>query len=259
MTDVLRGDTVTTYADSAAISKDDALERISKLTHAMAEHPALKNPFYELWMGTELPADKVEIIARNFYERVLRTPQRIALAFLHMDDVRSRAETVENLYDEMGHGDPRKVHSVILRGFWETLLSKLRGRPVSFDEVDPTVLPSTTRLIEGGEKLFSSPHPQEVCGALLAQEWHAYPQLVFLYEGARNYRRHYGLEEFHEQCEYFYLHIGATEKEHKVHSRSTAALACRTEADLVHLEAGFNAYLDLLAENWAEIHRAVTA
>jgi hypothetical protein len=246
-------------AEATAITKEQAHARISQLTSGMAEHPALKNPFYELWMSAELPAAKVEIVARNFYERVLRTPERIALAFLSMDDVRSRAETIENLYDEMGHGDPRKVHSVILRGLWETLLSKLHGRPVSFDEVDPRVLPSTTRLIEGGEKVFASPHPQEACGALLAQEWHAYPQLVFLYEGVRNYRHLFGLEEFHENCEYFYLHIGATEKEHKVHSLSTAALACRTEADLDHLERGFTTYLDLLADNWAEIHEAVTA
>ena len=194
----------------------------------MNDHPALKNPFYELWMAGALPAEQVEILARNFYERVRRTPERIALAFLHMDDVRARAETIENLYDEMGHGDPRKVHSVILREFFEVLLSRLRGRPVDFDAIEAPVLETTRALVEGGEKVFSSPFPQEACGALLAQEWHAYPQLVFLYEGTRNYRHLFGLEEFHENSEYFYLHIGATEKQHKVHSLSTAAMTCRT-------------------------------
>jgi len=144
-------------------------------------------------------------------------------------------------------------------GFFEELLSRLRGRRVSFDEIGAPVLPSTVRLIEGGEKVFSSPYPPESCGALLAQEWHAYPQLVFLYEGVRNYRDHFGLEEFHENCEYFYLHIGATEKEHKVHSLSTAAQMCRTATDLEHLERGFTTYLNLLADNWAEIHAAVQA
>jgi pyrroloquinoline quinone (PQQ) biosynthesis protein C len=245
--------------ESESTSPDEALRRIEALAYGASEHPAIKNPFYELWMSRELPVEQVELVARNFYERVRQTPVRIALAFIHMEDITARAETVENLSDEMGMGDPRKVHSVILRSFFETLLSRLHGREVNFDEISAPILPSTTRLIEGGEKVFSSPYPQEVCGALLAQEWHAYPQLVALYEGVRNYRGHFGLEEFHENCEYFYLHIGATEKQHKIHSLSTAARTCRTEADLVHLERGFTTYLDLLADNWSEIHTTLTA
>jgi pyrroloquinoline quinone (PQQ) biosynthesis protein C len=249
---------VTIQLDGATdVSPADAHERVSALARGCSEHPALRNPFYELWMARALPVEHVELVARNFYERVRRTPDRIALAFLHMDDVKSRAETVENLSDEMGHGNPAKAHSVILRGFFETLLSRMRGHHVDFDTVEAPVLPSTLRLIAEGERVFSSPHPQEASGALLAQEWHAYPQLVFLYEGVRNYRHLFGLEEFHETCEYFYLHIGATEKQHKIHSLSTAAATCRTAADLDHLERGFTTYLDLLAANWAEIYATI--
>jgi hypothetical protein len=236
-----------------------ALEHIQALVSSVAEHPAFKNPFYDLWMAQALTARKVEIVALNFYERVSRTPDRIALAFLHMNDNKARAETIENLSDEMGHGNPAKVHSVLLREFFETLLSRLHGRHIDLDEVDAPVLPSTLRLIEGGQKVFSSPYPQEACGALLAQEWHAYPQLVFLYEGVRNYLGYFGHERFHEICEYFYLHIGATEKEHKIHSLSTAAQMCHSAAHLNHLERGFTTYLDLLADNWAEIYTAIQA
>ncbi|WP_371476993.1 iron-containing redox enzyme family protein [Kitasatospora sp. NBC_00315] len=246
-----------TLDHSVPLSPEEAHDRIHSLARGCSEHPALRNPFYELWMAQELTADEVELVAKNFYERVRRTPVRIALAFLNMTDIAARAETVENLYDEMGLGNPRKVHSVILKDFFETLLGRLRGHAVDLDTVAAPLLPSTVRLIEEGEKVFSSPYPQEVCGALLAQEWHAYPQLVHLYEGVRNYRGHYELEEFHENCEYFYLHIGATEKEHKIHSLSTAAKACRTAEDVAHIERGFTTYLDLLAENWNEIHRTI--
>ncbi|MBM0274283.1 iron-containing redox enzyme family protein [Micromonospora tarensis] len=236
------------------LSYDDAHGRLLALARGSAEHPALKNPFYQLWMAEQLSADEVELVARNFYERVRRTPIRIALAFLNMTDVRARAETVENLYDEMGNGNSSKVHSVLLRDFLQKLLGRMRGQEVDLHNVDAPLLPSTARLISEGEKLFASPYPQEVCGALLAQEWHAYPQLVYLYEGFRNYRQHFELEEFHEDCEFFYLHIGATEKEHKIHSLSTAAKACASVEDIEHIERGFTSYLDLLAENWTEIH-----
>jgi len=234
-------------------------ERIRQLAASAAEHPALKNDFYTLWMAGPLTPDQVEVFARNFYERVEHTSQRIALAFLHMKDIRARAETVENLMDEMGHGNPSKVHAVLLRRFFEELLTRLRGHQVDFDTLTAPVLESTKQLTAAGDEVFSSPFPQEVCGALLAQEWHAYPQLVYVYEGVRNYAGHFGLEEFHENCEYFYLHIGATEKEHKIHSLSTAAQTCRTDEDFAHLERGFLTYLDLLAANWDEIHRAVLA
>ncbi len=243
--------------DMVVISAEESSDRIHSLAHSSSAHPALKNDFYRLWMAEPLSADEVELVARNFYARVRRTPDRIALAFLYMDDLTARAETVANLSDEMGHGDPNKVHSVLLRQFFETLLSRLRGRNVGFAEVEGPLLPSTEQLIEDGQKLFSSPYPQEASGALIAQEWHAYPQLVYLYEGVRNYRQYFGLEEFHECCEYFYLHIGATEKQHKLQALSTAARACRTEADFAHLERGFHTYLDLLANNWAEIYAAI--
>jgi pyrroloquinoline quinone (PQQ) biosynthesis protein C len=240
---------------TTALTPDEAHARIHALARKCSDHPALRNPFYPLWMEQELTADEVELVAVNFYARVRRTPIRIALAFLNMTDIAARAETVENLYDEMGHGNPAKVHSVILRDLLQTLLSRLRGRDVDLDAVQAPILPSTLRLIEESEKLFNSPYPQEVCGALLAQEWHAYPQLVYLYEGVRNYRKYFELEEFHENCEFFYLHIGATEKEHKVHSLSTAAKACKTAEDVEHIERGFTRYLDLLADSWAEIYR----
>jgi pyrroloquinoline quinone (PQQ) biosynthesis protein C len=243
---------------SFVIEQDDLsskiYERIHRLARMSAEHSAVKNSFYDLWISQELDADSVELVAVNFYARVQRTPIRIALAFLHMTDLAARAETVENLYDEMGLGDGDKAHSTILRRFWETLLGKLRGHVVNLEAVRSRILPSTAKLIEESERLFSNSSPQVVCGALLAQEWHAYPQLVRLYEGVRNYRQHYEFEEFHENCEYFYLHIGATEKQHKIHSLSTAAKACRTLEDVADIEHGFNAYLDLLAVNWEEIY-----
>ncbi|MBT2212393.1 MULTISPECIES: iron-containing redox enzyme family protein [Actinomadura] len=250
---------MTALTESQPFSATAALERVGALARGASRHPAIDNPFYRLWMSRELPVEQVELIARNYYERVSRTSVRIALAFIHMEDVTARAETVENLSDEMGRGDASAVHAVLLRSFFEALLSRLHRRKVDFDEIDAPILPSTRRLVEEGEKVFSSPHPQEVCGALLAQEWHAYPQLVSLYEGVRNYRGYFGFEEFHENCEYFYLHIGATEKEHKIHSLSTAARACRSEADIEHLERGFTTYLDLLADNWTEIHTHLTA
>jgi pyrroloquinoline quinone (PQQ) biosynthesis protein C len=234
-------------------------EGIRAIAESVKQHPALDNNFYKLWMSKRLSAGQVEIFARNYYERVSNTPDRIALAFLHMTDTTARAETVENLYDEMGNGDPSRAHLLILGRFFEGLLTKLRGRPVDFAGLEAPILASTRTLVTEGRKIFSSPEPARVCGALLAQEWHAFTQLVYIYEGVRNYMELFGLEEFHESCEYFYLHIGSAEKEHKIHAVSTAAQMCESNRDIELLRAGFDAYLSLLAANWEEIYTEINA
>ncbi|MET8129233.1 iron-containing redox enzyme family protein [Streptomyces sp. NPDC005065] len=230
-------------------------KRVLDLAESVYRHPALNNAFYDLWRGTELPAEKVEIVARNFFAQVAPTVNRLALVFLRMspDDLVARSETVENLNDEMGNGDPSKVHTVLLKDFFSVLLSRIQSREVAFDDIDPTVLPATQRLVDEGAKLFGHANVKVGCGALLAQEWHAYAQLVHLYEGSRNYMRHFELEEFHEHCEFFYLHIGAAEKEHKLHAVSSSAALCTTEEDLEALEHGFTSYLNLLADFWQEL------
>jgi pyrroloquinoline quinone (PQQ) biosynthesis protein C len=230
---------------------------IRTIAESVKQHPALNNGFYKLWMSQRLSAHQIELFARNYYERVSKTPDRIALAFLNMTDTRARAETVQNLYDEMGNGSPAHAHPIILREFLEKLLTRLHGRPVRFAELQAPVLPSTRTLLSEGWKIFSRPDPAWVCGALLAQEWHAFTQLVNIYEGVRNYMDLFDLEEFHESCEYFYLHIGSAEKAHKIHAVSTAAQMCETSKDLDLLRGGFDAYLNLLAENWEEIYREI--
>jgi len=239
------------------ISSDDTLQQIKALAEGCMVHGAVRNRFYDLWANEELDGDAVVLVAQNFLARVSRTPDRIALAFLNMEDAAARAETVENLYDEMGSGSADRMHARILKDFLNLLISRVQGRLVDVTEIESPLLPSTVRLIEQSRELFSTPDPQVVCGALLAQEWHAYPQLVYLYEGVRNYRKYFDLMEFHENCEYFYLHIGATEKAHKVHSLSTAARACRMPGDVERLCHGFYSYLDLLEDNWNELYDAI--
>lgn len=243
------------------VSQETAEKRVMSIAESCYKHAAVNNAFYTLWQERELSADDVEVFAKNFYEHVAPTANRLALVFLRMspDDVQARAETIENLNDELGHGDPNKVHSVLLRNLLEDLLSRLRGRPVTYDSLTAETLPSTRKLVDEGAALFGDSRPEIGCGALLAQEWHAYPQLVFLYEGFRNYMRHYDLETFHENCEYFYLHIGAAEKEHKIHSVSSAAKMCRTTEQLDLLEQGYNSYLDLLGSYWAGLYDALSA
>ncbi|MGH3430037.1 MAG: hypothetical protein ACRDQZ_21125, partial [Mycobacteriales bacterium] len=93
-----------------------------------------------------------------------------------------------------------------------------------------------------------------VQGALLAQEWLAYSMLVRLYEGVRHYKSFYlSEEEFHEACEYFYVHIGEAEKEHKIQAVRSAAQICTDETDLDMVRGAFQNFLGLTEQYWAGV------
>jgi hypothetical protein len=241
---------------ASAHSQESMEDKVELMIREALTHPAVKNEFYDTWMSRRLTAPQVEVFARNFYARSRYSAQYIAMAFLQIDpdDLAERTETAENLLDETGNGNPQKTHFFMLREFLELLLSKLRAETVTFDDISGPLLRSTTELIKQGESLFTSSSRQQAYGALLAKEWHAYSQLVYIYEGVRNYIDLFDLTEFHESCEYFYVHIGSVEKEHRFNSQKAAARMCRNDDDFAELRTGFLTYLDLLAANWQEIH-----
>lgn len=233
---------------------------VRDLAAAIRKHPALDNAFYQHWQSGPLPLEQVEVFAHEFYARTVNTSVMVALSVLHTEDLAARVECVKNLYSEYGNGDPAKAHLLLLEQFLADLLTRLGDRDVQPGDLragDP--LPSTTAFSAGQRALFTDGDQRVVQGALLGQEHLAYSMLVRLYEGVRSYKHLYGEDEFHEACEYFYVHIGEAEKEHKEQAVISAAQVCRDDADLDRVREGFNGFLDLTADYWAGVHDAMLA
>ncbi|MFC6886469.1 MULTISPECIES: iron-containing redox enzyme family protein [Actinomadura] len=234
------------------------LDTVRDLAATVHEHPALDNEFYRLWMSGTLPYPQVETFAREFYARTVNTSVMVALSVLHTEDLAARVECVKNLYSEYGNGDPEKAHLLLLERFLTDLLTRLRGAPFTVDELRASEPLSTTKAFGQGQRaLFTDPDQRVVQGALLGQEHLAYSMLVRLYEGVRNYKHLYGEDEFHEECEYFYVHIGEAEKEHKAEAIVSAAAVCRSDDDLAHVRQGFDGFLTLTAGYWKGVHEAM--
>jgi len=229
------------------------IDAIKAMAHDVSINRAVNNEFYKLWMTEKLNKRQLEIFAVNYFHRIAPTVSRLARTFVSTEDVVSRSHLIRNISDELGHGDANAAHMAILRRWLESLLQKCGGR--NFEDVlgDTPVLAVTERLTAESLKLCSGPAPL-ANGAILAQEWHAYAQLVNLYEGFRNYMNYYELEEFHNSSEYFYIHIGWAEKEHKEQSVVTAARSCHSKEDFDLLKQGFFQFLALLADFWEGLH-----
>ncbi len=235
-------------------------ECVRDLVDGIEGHPALQNPFYSTWMGRTLNAREVQVFAEQYLARTVNTSVMVALSVVYTDDLKARVECVKNLYSEYGNGDPAKAHLVLLDEFLSDLVGRVAGRSVTAQELHAaTPLPSTARFSQVQRELFTSDDQRTVQGALLAQEHLAYSMLTRLYEGVRNYINLYDtLDDFHERCEYFYLHIGEAEKEHKAEALISTVAVCDTEQDLEVVTEAFRQFMSITADYWSGVADAMS-
>jgi pyrroloquinoline quinone (PQQ) biosynthesis protein C len=233
---------------------------LEKLLTNITNHSALNNEFYHEWMTRKLTLDELAVFARNYGEWVKSFPDALAILLVTTDDIDAKTEYVKTLYSEMGYGNSGKVHSVLLNNFFKELASKM-GHPeeMDWDRLQKTVelAPTTQELVKGEQDLYRD--PQMSFGAQLALEWQAYTMLRKLYDGARNYLPLWSnQDEFHEACEYFYAHIGATEKEHKEESLKAVKRYAKNEESMAKIMEGYHQHLELISNFWRGLHHALS-
>jgi pyrroloquinoline quinone (PQQ) biosynthesis protein C len=233
---------------------------LERLLTDITNHGALNNDFYREWTTRKLTIDELAVFARNYGEWVKAFPDSLAILLTTTDDIDAKTEYVKTLYSEMGYGNSEKVHSVLLNNFFRELVLRMGHEgAVDWDRLQQTVelLPTTRDLIQGEQDLYRD--QQMSCGAQLALEWQAYTMLRKLYDGARNYLDLWSNpDEFHESCEYFYAHIGATEKEHKQESLKAVKRYATREESLAKITDGYHRHLELIFEFWRGLHQALT-
>jgi pyrroloquinoline quinone (PQQ) biosynthesis protein C len=232
---------------------------LALLLHEITSDSALENDFYRRWMSGSFSIEELEIFARNYQAWVKSFPDALATLVSATDDLDAKGEYVKTLYSEMGYGNARKAHSVLLDEFFAELAEKL-GNSGRLDrdrlEREIEMLPSTRELIEGERQLYGDAHMS--FGAQLALEWQAYTMLRKLYDGARNYLPLWAnADEFHEACEYFYTHIGAAEKDHKDESLNAVQRYVQDEESLAWIVEGYHRHLKLIADFWLGVYNAI--
>ncbi len=239
------------------------METIETLIADIGRHGALTSPFYALWQSRQFRIEELELFASNYGAWVKSFPDALAILFEKTDDVHAKTEYAKTLFSEMGYGNPEKVHWVLLDEFFTMLGLRLGERERlsrKQREWNSHLLTTTVHLIEGERELYGHGDRAIAAGAQLALEWQAYTMLRKLYEGARNYQKLWMNEdEFSEACEYFYVHLGAAEKDHKQESLIAAQRLVnpfgfvnygKDDIGIKEIQVGFNRHLDLIAGFW---------
>lgn len=234
-------------------AEDDFHLPVRELTAQVHTSTALNNDFWDMWTQRQLMPEQIAIFARNYGEFSRAFPEVLAIIISITRDVLARTEYTKTLHSEMGYGNPNRVHQVLLDGFYYEL-GKNIGAPETLlwvnIEKNYDIIPSTTALVEGEKRLYGGDNAT-AAGAQLALEWQAYTMVRKLYDGACQYKSHWKIEdEFHEACEYFYAHIGATEKEHRIESLNGAMQYHESEESLERIKFGFHEHLKIFGEFW---------
>jgi pyrroloquinoline quinone (PQQ) biosynthesis protein C len=252
----------TSVREASARPLQAIADQVEALAQSALSSGALNNDFYSIWTSERLSPKQIAIFARNYGEFNRAFPEVLAVMISSTRNVTAQAEYAKTLYSEMGYGDPKKVHSVLFDAWLSELGSKMGGgERLDWASLvsDLEVLPETLTLIEGEKRLYGDDNAI-AAGAQLALEWQAYTMLRKLYDGALIYKRFWDDEDaFHEACEYFYAHIGATEKEHKVESLTAARQFASDAGALARMKHGFNTHLSLFEQFWNAVAREMKA
>lgn len=227
-------------------------QQLSQLSRSAESHPVADNAFYRLWQSQEFELSAFDVFRANYGFRVGATVGRLSRALVTIDDVDARTKLWENLGDELGHGDPDRVHIRLFEMWSDALAKRMSGKMPHSSEQPTLILPATHQFVDETNAMCES-NPYAAAGAILAQEWHGYTQIAKIYDGFCLYKDRFSGDEFHDCAEYFYVHLGRAEKEHRVQATAVAELVCESQSDFRRIETTFYRYLDLLNLFWTSL------
>lgn len=228
------------------------MHELKKLTESIHQSVAVENKFFNKWLANQLSIEELAVFVRNYWEWTYCFPEALAGLLSKTKDVKARVEYAKILFSEIGNGQINKVHSVLFEEFCNQLSEKL-GHPGYLEikrlQQNVRLLKTTQDLTTWQKETYLN--TDMAAGAQLALEWQAYTMIRQLYEGARNYMYLWdNPDEFYEACEFFYVHIGAAEKDHKEESILAAQQLIDNGADLEKIKAGFSQNLHLIGGFW---------
>lgn len=244
-----------------AISPTTSINQIEQLASTVSASAALNNRFFDTWSSRTLNLQQVCIFARNYGEFTREFPKMLCSLIANVPTEEARLEYVNTLYSEMGNGKIERVHSVLFGNMIESLTYRM-GRRWSWRDlvVEYQPLDSTNAFLRSLSDLYSGSVATAV-GAQLAQEWQAYTMLRKLYEGTRLYADFWAdnRDAFHEDCEFYYAHLGEAEKEHKNEALRVAESVATSSELFDELATGFAAMVGSYELFWNGLADATEA
>ncbi len=114
----------------------------TRFTHVAESHPLWHHPFVERCRSGQLTLAQVRVLGAQMYKFCHQFPSFLALALASCPQDDARIVIGENLWEELGEGDPLRAHAALFRQFTRAL-----GLDDAQLSAVPT-LPETAALID---------------------------------------------------------------------------------------------------------------
>ena len=246
-----------------ALSDSYIHDELLQLTSNVDFDPALNNDFYDAWLAGPMSRTGVLIFFRNYSHFSWEFPYVLESLIKRTPNGEIRGELNKTLHSEMGNGRAEKAHRLLLHQFIAALSAEMEPKgAVTRDWLNANValLDTSRQIVDSEYRLYGQESHAKAVGAQLALEWQAFTMLMKLYEGARNYMSFFPNERaFHEAAEYFYVHLGEAEKDHKTESINAARIQISDHSELEELRQGYFEHLSLFHAFWQGIAAAVVS
>lgn len=202
-----------------------------------------------------------QIYRDNFFFRTSSTTRSIFRVFLAAAlnaDYTTRSSIGENLFDELGRGNPEKRHLTLLEKSYNFHGEKVFGLPrISVQEVEqsPFICEEARYFREIQKSLYCHKYYQVVLGCSFAQEAVANHMLESFYKTLFLPYKFLYNEDFEQVSEYFLTHITGLEKNHAEKAKQAIFRACSNEHALQLVVEGISRFLNAQAVLWKGILR----
>ena len=114
----LRSDLHILAADALGSAAPDASARLRQIAEA---HPLWRHPFVERCRAGQLTLAQVRVLAGQMYKFCHEFPRFLATALASCTHEEARMVIGENLWEELGEGDPQRAHAALFRRFTKAL------------------------------------------------------------------------------------------------------------------------------------------
>jgi len=135
----LPSDTFTLTADALGSPAADASTRFRQVAEV---HPLWRHPFVERCCAGQLTLTQVRVLGGQMYKFCQEFPRFLAMALASCTHEEARMVIGENLWEELGEGDPQRAHAALFRRV---------TRALGVDDAQLSALPAqpeTTALID---------------------------------------------------------------------------------------------------------------
>jgi hypothetical protein len=232
----------------------------AQIEEYVKSHRAINHPLFQYLKSCSeegFTPMQYQIYRENYFFRTFYTIPSIAslvAAAANNADIETLITAGENLYEELGSGNPNKIHSILMLSSHNFHGMRVFGLPsISIKKIPHLsfIIDEAKMFTKKEQELYTSSNYSVTLGAAVAHEMAANSMLINFYESFfLPYKNYYSCKEFYNLSEYFLVHICGLEENHAQNARLAAKKWATDKKNLNDIGCGSVDFLSIQEALW---------